>query len=92
MDLTGFPNVLEKNLTLGAFVHGGMKRVAKRTLQHLDLTKYLVAFTKYDDSQDEFVFIFIDQGGSIKMKSDPHNHSVGKCSMVAFGDFKGGEL
>ena len=38
----GYPNSGERNVTLGAFVHGGMKGITKRTFQHHDLTKYLL--------------------------------------------------
>ena len=88
----GFPNNGERNMTLGAFVHGGMKGVTKRTFQHQDLTKYLIAFTIHNGSHDRFTSISIIQGDSLRIKSDPQNHRTGSCSLVTLGDFKGGEV
>ena len=81
-----------RNITLGAFVHGGMKGVTTRTLQHHDLTKYLITFLKHHRSQDELTLISIVQGGDLRVKSDPHNHRTGSCSLVTLGNFEGGEL
>ena len=75
----GSPNSVERNIALGAFVHGGMKRVTKRT-------KYLRAFMKYHGSQDEFTAFSIGQGDNLRVKSDPHNHRTGSCSMIARGE------
>ena len=88
----GFPNKGERNITLGAFIHGGMKGVAKRTLQHHDLTKYLIAFMIHNGSHTQFTSISIVQGDSLKVKHDPLKHRIGSCSVIALGDFKGGEL
>ena len=83
-----FPNKGERNITLGAFIHRGMKGVTKRTYQHQDLTKYLIAFMIHNGSHDKFTSISITQGDSIKVKSDPHNHRTGSCSSIALGDFR----
>ena len=88
----GFPNKGERNITLGAFVHGGMKGVTKRTFQHHDLTRYLIAFMVHNGSHDKFTSISITQGDSLKVKSDPRNHRTGSCSLITLGDFKGGEV
>ena len=40
---SGSPNAGERTVTLGAFVHGGMKGITKRTFQQHNLTKYLIA-------------------------------------------------
>ena len=88
----GFPNKGERNITLRAFIHGGIKGVTKRTYQRQDLTKYLIAFMIHNGSHDKFTSISITQRDSLKVKSDPHNHRTGSCSLIALGDFKGGEL
>ena len=76
----GFPNGGERNVTLGAFVHGGMEGVTKRTFQHYDLTKYLIAFMVHNGSQEEFTSISVVQRDNLRVKSDPHNHRTGSCS------------
>ena len=79
----GVPNVLERNATLGAVVHGGMKGVTKRILQHLDLAKCLVAFMKYHGSQDESTSI------SIVQESARPTEVLGNCTpqvMLAAND------
>ena len=88
----GSPDSGGGNVALGAFVHGGMKGITKRTLQHYDITKYLIAFMVHHGSQEEFTWISIVQGGNLRVKSDPRNHRTGSCCMITLGDFKGGEL
>ena len=88
----GFPNNGERNITLGVFVHCGMKGITKRTLQHQDLTKYLISFIINNGSHDKFTSISITQGDSLRIKSDPHNHGTRTCSFITLGDFKGGEV
>ena len=69
-----------------------MKGVTKRTLQHHDLTKYLIAFMIHNGSHTQFTSISIVQGDSLKVKHDPLKHRIGSFSVIALGDFKGGEL
>ena len=85
----GSPNHGERNITLGAFTHRGMKGITKRTFQRHDLTKYLIAFTIHHGSQKDFTTVSIVQGDNLKIKSDPNRHRSGKCSA---GEFSGGEL
>ena len=88
----GSPNSGERTVTLGAVVHGGMKGITKRTLQHHDLTKYLLAFMIHRGFQEEFTSNSIVQGDNLRVESDPHNHRTWSCSLITLGDFKGGEL
>ena len=88
----GFPNSGERNVTLGAFVHCGMKGVTKRTFQHEDLTNYLIAFMIHNGSADKFTSISTVQRDNLRMKSDPRNHRTRSCSLITLGDFKGGEV
>ena len=69
-----------------------MKGVTKRTLQHQDLTKYLIAFMIHNGSHDQFTSVSIVQGDSLRVKHDPLEHRTGSCSVIALGNFKGGEL
>ena len=46
----------------------------------------------HSGSHDNFTSISITQGDSLKIKTDPQNHRTGSCSLIALGDFKGGDL
>ena len=80
-----------ENIVLGAFAHGGVQGITKRTKQHANATRYLSAFLQTGMTGDASS-ICINHGSSIKVHKDTHNLRESKNHTISLGNFEGGEV
>ena len=79
-------------IVLGAFAHGGVQGITKRTHQYPNARRYLSAFLENHGMTGDCSSICINHGSSIKVHKDAHNMKDTKNHTISLGNFEGGEI
>ena len=79
-------------IVLGAFSHGGVQGITKRTQQYADATRYINAFLKNHGMTGDCSSICINHGSSIKVHKDARNMKGTMNHTISLGNSEGGEI
>ena len=81
-----------KYLVFGAFSHGGMQGITKRSKSYPKVIQYLLGYLRKHGVDGPVTSLAVNCNSDVKMHKDVNNHRDHDNFTISLGDFTGGQL